>query len=321
VRVKIIADLGTGVFEKVTASTVILAFQKGKPDSKHELRVARGLDATRSEKTERILQESFRGNTSFAFNLYADASSGIIIKKLISASLGLGEVCLIRCGIATGPDKSKYISDRKLSSVYKPLIEGKDIKRYLIGFCNRFILYDRKKLHRPREESIFLAIEKLVTQRIAGGDHALVVAYDDQQFYTFNSTNAILLRPGNRYSLKYILGLLNSLLLNWYYIVSYTNRSQLTVNISQTYLERLPIHRIDFSVPAEKDQHDRMVTLVDSMLRLQTQLAAAKSEAQNVILQRQIAAKDAEIDRLVYELYGLTAEEIAVVEGASAQQA
>ena len=55
------------------------------------------------------------------------------------------------------------------------------------------------------------------------------------------------------------------------------------------------------------------------MLRLHKQLAAAKSAAQKAILQRQIDATDAEIDRLVYDLYGLTAEEIALVEGASGQ--
>jgi hypothetical protein len=39
--------------------------------------------------------------------------------------------------------------------------------------------------------------------------------------------------------------------------------------------------------------------------------------AQKAIIQRQIDATDAEIDRLVYDLYGLTAEEIALVQGAS----
>ena len=60
--------------------------------------------------------------------------------------------------------------------------------------------------------------------------------------------------------------------------------------------------------------HDRMVKLVDSMLGLHKQLAAAKSEAQKAVIERQIDATDAEIDRLVYDLYGLTAEEIALVE-------
>ena len=67
----------------------------------------------------------------------------------------------------------------------------------------------------------------------------------------------------------------------------------------------------------DKSIHDRLVKLVGSMLSLHKHLAAAKSESQKTVVQRQIDATDAEIDRLVYDLYGLTAEEIAIVEGAT----
>ena len=54
------------------------------------------------------------------------------------------------------------------------------------------------------------------------------------------------------------------------------------------------------------------------MLTLHQHLAAGKSDAQRAVIQRQIDATDTEIDRLVYDLYGLTDEEIATVEEASA---
>ncbi|NOZ22095.1 MAG: hypothetical protein GXP25_13525 [Planctomycetes bacterium] len=72
---------------------------------------------------------------------------------------------------------------------------------------------------------------------------------------------------------------------------------------------------INFADPEDKARHDRMVSLVESMLALHKDLAAAKSEQGRRVLQRQIDATDAEIDRLVYDLYGLTDEEIAIVEG------
>jgi len=53
-------------------------------------------------------------------------------------------------------------------------------------------------------------------------------------------------------------------------------------------------------------------------LDLNRESAAAKSAAQTTVAQRQIDSTDAEIDRLVYDLYGLTAEEIAIVEEATA---
>ena len=85
--------------------------------------------------------------------------------------------------------------------------------------------------------------------------------------------------------------------------------------MNRQYIERLPIRAINIGFPEEKIYHDRMVNLVSSMLALHKQLSAAKSEAQKDLIQRQIDATDREIDRLVYELYGLTEAEISIVEG------
>ena len=74
---------------------------------------------------------------------------------------------------------------------------------------------------------------------------------------------------------------------------------------------------VDFSRATDVLRHDRIVSLVDDMLRFRTAIREAASERENTLLQRQIDATDAEIDRLVYDLYGLTAEEIAIVEEAT----
>jgi len=55
--------------------------------------------------------------------------------------------------------------------------------------------------------------------------------------------------------------------------------------------------------------------LVEQMLTLQKQLPEARTGHDQTHLQRQIDATDRQIEKLVYELYGLTEEEIAVVEG------
>ena len=53
------------------------------------------------------------------------------------------------------------------------------------------------------------------------------------------------------------------------------------------------------------------------MLELQKQLAGSKTAHGKEVLQRQIEATDRQIDRLVYELYGLSEEEIGIVEETS----
>ena len=62
-------------------------------------------------------------------------------------------------------------------------------------------------------------------------------------------------------------------------------------------------------------RRDTMVALVERVLDLHKKLAAATVPADKNLYPRQIAATDEEIDALVYELYGLTEEQIVIVEG------
>lgn len=71
-------------------------------------------------------------------------------------------------------------------------------------------------------------------------------------------------------------------------------------------------------VSAHHARHDRMVSLVRSMHDLQQQLASAGTDHEKTALKRQIAATDRQIDELVYALYGLTEDEIRIVEEATA---
>jgi cytochrome c556 len=77
----------------------------------------------------------------------------------------------------------------------------------------------------------------------------------------------------------------------------------------------IPDRPIDFSDKADVKRHDRMKELVERMLDLHKKLAAAKAPHDKEAIKLQIDATDQEIDGLVYELYGLTDEEIATVEG------
>lgn len=57
--------------------------------------------------------------------------------------------------------------------------------------------------------------------------------------------------------------------------------------------------------------------MVDRILELNKKLAETKTGHEKTLLQRQIDATDRQIDRLVYELYDLTEEDIKIVEAAS----
>jgi ADP-heptose:LPS heptosyltransferase len=115
--------------------------------------------------------------------------------------------------------------------------------------------------------------------------------------------------------LLYLLGLLNSKLLRWYFPhVSAPFRGG-WLSANRQFLSQLPIRTINFSDPTDKARHDKMVALVEQMLLLHKQLAAAKTPDDKTRIQRQIDATDQQIDQIVYELYGLTEKEIQIVEG------
>jgi SAM-dependent methyltransferase len=124
----------------------------------------------------------------------------------------------------------------------------------------------------------------------------------------------ITLRSEEQISYDYVLGLLNSKLLDKY-LKSYSSPfSGGYFAFNRQYIELLCIQRIDFSNSTDKARHDQMVRLVVSMLSLHRDLDKASPSQRETIL-RQIDATDENIDHLVYELYGLSDEEIRIVEG------
>jgi len=113
----------------------------------------------------------------------------------------------------------------------------------------------------------------------------------------------------------YILGLLNSKLLDWFLKHTSSPYRGGYYSYNRQYIENIPIYLIDFSNPTEKDQHDKLVILVEKMLELQKKYHEARIERDKELYERQIKIVDSQIDGLVYDLYGLTEEEIKVVEG------
>jgi len=115
--------------------------------------------------------------------------------------------------------------------------------------------------------------------------------------------------------LKYLLGILNSKAMNVWLHSHCPLKQGGYYSYNANILKRTPIPQIDFADATDKSRHDGMVELVERMLGLQKALAKAKTDHDKTLLQRRITSTDRRIDQLVYELYGLTEEEISIVEG------
>ena len=160
-------------------------------------------------------------------------------------------------------------------------------------------------------------IEVMKTPKILVPDIAdrAAFALDEEGQYAFTSGYGITLLGEIQLSIKYVLGLLNSKVLDFYLKrISTTLRGGFFRYFTQ-FIEQLPIRSIDFSNPQEKAQHDKMVELVQAMLDQNRRLDSVRTDDERKRIERMIASTDEEINALVYELYGLSKEEIAIVEG------
>jgi len=317
-----IVDLSSGVFDNVTASTVIIILQKDQDEDNRHNNMIDGIQGISdlnapAEHITKIPQKMFYSNASSVFNIYSSSATFEKFQTIEQNGVKLGIIAeTIIEGIVTPNGKSDFISDNKIDDEWKHYLEGKDIRPYYINYKGKYIRYNRELLHRPRPEKVFNCPEKLICQRIGGGNRALTVAFDNEQYYTFASTNVIILKPEISYNLKYILGILNSRFLNYYYLSKFTNKSELTVNISKTFLSQLPIKTIDFTNDVEKKKHGLLVVLVDKMIKLNKDIHMLSEYEidKKQELEKEIKATDKKIDNLVYNLYGLTEEEIKIVE-------
>ncbi len=142
--------------------------------------------------------------------------------------------------------------------------------------------------------------------------------YDDRSLYMTGGGGGPFygLRPQkDDINIFYLLGILNSRLFGYIIANQSTQMRGGYIRFSKQYIETSPIRTIDFSNPEDVAKHDKLVSLVENMLELQKKHHETRMERDKELYERQIKVVDAQIDRLVYELYGLTAEEIKVIEG------
>jgi type I restriction-modification system DNA methylase subunit len=211
-----IVDLKDGVFEGVTASTIILNLINNT-DKRDTLIIDSNckIDGFINEaKTTTTLQSNFLLNVSHTFSLYINPLEQRFFSKLSNANFFLKDIIIdIIEGIVA---HKEFISGSVITSEYKPMLEGKDIKKYQTNFGGNYVLFDRKKIHRARPDYLWEAKKKIVIQRISGGKSPLVSTIDIEKYLAFASTNLLLIKESSLslYPYELICALINSKLWN-----------------------------------------------------------------------------------------------------------
>jgi hypothetical protein len=260
-----------------------------------------------------ISQSQLGKSENAPFDIFVDPAAHQIVTKLQTLTRPLGEICFIRQCIKTGNDQVYVqLSNRHPGDPWRPTLRGKSVNRYATHETNLYVKYGQW-LARNWKNTTFYETPKIAVRETGS---RIIATLDLENRYFLSSLYAIYPKSkGEQVSLKYLLGLLNSSLATYYVkIIALDITKGAFTKFRTNQLARLPIRIIDFSDPKDKTHHDRMVKLVEQMLSLHKQLAAAKTPDDKTRLPRQIDATDQQIDCLVYELYGLTEEEIRLME-------
>jgi len=254
----------------------------------------------------------FRGNQAWVLKLTREFDE--LLARLVGESHSLGNL-VADPGVHTGNCSKKLVLPRgNGEGKCVPVLEGKHVSRYACRVPDKELRLDYTPSDgeyftiRPRER--YTAARFLIRQTAS---YPIVGPREHAEY--FRNSLLALYDPEDGTDVRYLVGLLNSRLLRHIYQGMVHESQQKTFpQVKVRSLRKLPIRTIDFSDPADRARHDKMVSLVQTMLDLHKHLTAAKTAHEKTTLQRQIAATDHQIDQLVYDLYGLTEEEIRIVE-------
>jgi len=241
--------------------------------------------------------------------------------------------------------------DTRSAELIKPLVGGEDIRRWVFHNKDLWLIFTRRGIEIEKYPAIKEHLSnwkaELTPKRNSSdkvgrkpGRYKWYEIQDDVAYYqTFDSPKIIFpdIAKGPRFCLdtkgnylantayclgtddKYLLAILNSRLF-WFAISNISipfgvRAGEYRYRLIYQYMEKVPIRTINFADPADKAWHDKMVELVDRILEFNKQKHSGKlAPSQADRIDREIAATDAEIDDLVYELYSITEQERRVIE-------
>jgi len=325
-KIKEIVVLPVNVFESATVDTTLLLAEKAdSTNTFHQSQVDvkvfdKKANITTVENPNRIFQISTTiWNEQDAFLTQSDPKEFEIIKKMERENSNLENygdmfsgIKVYEVGKGKPPQTKKTLEERlftsttKIDHSFSTFYDGKHIARYAnLWQQNNWIKYGQW-LAAPRNQEWFEG-EKILIRKIVGG--TLIANYIPETSYCNTLLFVVKLKPNVEFAYKYLLGILNARLIGWYF------RNKFQISEHDTFPQIMIRDILQFPIPSpDKVQHDKLASLVERMLELHKRPAARTPQEQEMV-RREIASTDEAIDKLVYTLYGLTEEEIKIVEG------
>jgi hypothetical protein len=308
-----IINVITGKVFKASVDTAVTILSKGKSKSQSLfIQSEWSTNSLKSKLVKKFNQDIFYKNTRQTFI----ATEEINIKV---NNFALGELFNVNFGMQLR-DRKQYKSDvitkdqkNLITKFHRPCYVGKDVNTYYTAYSNHLAYFNlRAKRGGCWNLNAHNFNPKILVRQIG---ETPICSLDEKGYCCLNAM--FMITPKNEkelHSIKYILGVLNSSFIKFYWNNIFTDLRKTFPKIKGTYLEKLPIPDIDFRNKTKKGQHTKMVKLVEQMMQAKKQLHTAKMDKDKDYYVRRCHELDVQIDKIIYELYELTAEEVKIIE-------
>jgi N-6 DNA Methylase/TaqI-like C-terminal specificity domain len=236
--------------------------------------------------------------------------SADLLRRLRTDAFSLGEL-VGDFGIRTTAAKEQVVDLADARGKVLPALEGKRVQRYVCEPPEIGVRLDsRKPLHGTTNEGRFKAAVFLIRQTAA-----FPIVGPHEHATHFRNSLLGLFAPTDGLHVNYLVALLNSRLMRFLYMESTREAQQRTFpQVKLAALRALPMRKIDLASTADKERHDELVRLVDDALQTQKRTTKEKNPIRKEAIQHTFQQLDRDIDRRVFELYGLSVEEIGLVD-------
>ncbi len=284
-----IVEYGDGVFRGVEMPTCIINYKKS--NSKSTFNFKRNYNELSIEK--HLKQEIFLGIP----NIPIDPNVSIIA-PILDSTIKIGDKFNIARGLEFGKNKLKKSSNDKKD--YQ-IISGNEIRAY--RYKTPQYIDSNTYLEYKKDDSIFSPPKVMI--REAGG--YMMASYDPNGVLTLRSVFN-LKNKDESISPKYLTCLLNSKLYSFIFCTMFKPVTETFPKIRIAQARLLPLY------PANKITQKKFIEKTDQMLQLHEDFETARTPTNKKLIGRQIEITEDQIDKLVYELYSLSEEDIKIIE-------
>ncbi|MBN2130033.1 MAG: N-6 DNA methylase, partial [Sedimentisphaerales bacterium] len=231
-----------GVFPRVSVDTVVTILQRAQePDDDHQIALHRASSVEEMSCIGTVRQRKWKLQADMSFGLPQDGMAARITKHMEACSVRLGEFATAYFGIQTH-GREQYVQKRLRGANWKPALDGENISRYALSGPREYVCLNPEAVKSGGNSDVYEQ-ERIGVRQIGRRPIATLLPAG---WYSLNTIYNVYFTRNVEYCLKYILGLLCSKLLGFYWEQHHFDQKRTFPKIKKAPLLSIPVRKINF---------------------------------------------------------------------------